>query len=146
MTRAAEADDRFTGAVLDRLLPIRKTVQGFEGTQLLTGFTGAPVNYVCGGDVEATIQHHHAGPSGGTLVYVGSAGTGEFYSCSFSVSAGAINNVTFTANTGCTTGVTGPASASYSKDFVDAVLAADAEKPEAEFDNVVDLLAWLDRD
>jgi hypothetical protein len=34
----------------------------------------------------------------------------------------------------------------YNPDFVASVLAADAAKPEASFDNVVDLLDWLDRD
>lgn len=34
----------------------------------------------------------------------------------------------------------------YDPDFVAIILAADAAEPEASFDNVVDMLDWLDRD
>jgi hypothetical protein len=34
----------------------------------------------------------------------------------------------------------------YDPDFVASLLAADAVEPEASFNNVVDLLDWLDRD
>jgi hypothetical protein len=34
----------------------------------------------------------------------------------------------------------------YDQDFVKSVLAADAAKPEASFNNVVDMLDWLNRD
>jgi hypothetical protein len=34
----------------------------------------------------------------------------------------------------------------YNSDFVAELLAADAAEPEATFDNVVDMLGWLNRD
>jgi hypothetical protein len=34
----------------------------------------------------------------------------------------------------------------YSAEFVASILQADAAKPEAKFDNVVDMLDWLNRD
>jgi hypothetical protein len=34
----------------------------------------------------------------------------------------------------------------YDPDFVASVLKADASEPEASFDNVVDMLDWLNRD
>ncbi|MGV7219697.1 hypothetical protein [Bradyrhizobium sp. UFLA05-112] len=34
----------------------------------------------------------------------------------------------------------------YDSDFVADILAADAAEPEASFDNVVDMLEWLNRD
>jgi hypothetical protein len=36
--------------------------------------------------------------------------------------------------------------ANYNADFVAELLAADAAEPEATFDNVVDMLDWLNRD
>lgn len=37
-------------------------------------------------------------------------------------------------------------SAHYDSSFISSVLAADKAAPEARFDNVVDMLDWLDRD
>jgi hypothetical protein len=36
--------------------------------------------------------------------------------------------------------------ADYNADLVASILAADADEPDASFDNVVDLLDWLNRD
>jgi hypothetical protein len=88
----------------DALFPVRTTIPGFAGTQLLTAFTG--------GSVDA--------PIGRTLV----ANT-----------AGGVSRVTIVAPID-----------EYNPAFVESILAADAAEPEASFDNVIDLLEWLDRD
>jgi hypothetical protein len=100
-------------SALHKLFPITRTVPGFEGTRLLTAFSGNTYSvplYATGATVPG-------------------------YTLSTNAEAGVSVGGTFYAGIG-----------DYDPDFVASVLAADAAEPEASFNNVVDLLDWLDRD
>jgi hypothetical protein len=56
---------------------------------------------------------------------------------------GSYSNATIGVSFGCTY-VAG--AVDYDPDFVASILKADAAEPEASFDNVVDMLDWLNRD
>jgi hypothetical protein len=104
-TKSAERAARNSPPVpnIDALFPVRTTIPGFVGTQLLTAFTGSYTSLPIGSSLTANTL----GVLLGTIV----ATVDE-----------------------------------YDPDFVASILAADAAEPEASFDNVVDLLEWLDRD
>jgi hypothetical protein len=54
-----------------------------------------------------------------------------------------VSNATTNVSFGCTSYA---GAFQYDPEFVDEILAADAAEPEASFNNVVDMLDWLNRD
>lgn len=100
--------------------PVRRTVPGFEGTQIITAFTS------CNLDAEVV------------------------RSCTGTTA----DSTNFTVNFWTYTGVSipivkvalWPTTPEYDQQFANTILAADAAAPEGSFDNVIDLMDWLDRD
>jgi hypothetical protein len=101
------------------VVPVTRSVPGFGGTQFLTAFSGTG-EYVSG---STGGYSRNAFVSGST--------------CSFTLST-----ATAGISIGCTLHAGAP---EYNLDFVSEVLAADAAEHEASFDNVVDMLDWLNR-
>jgi hypothetical protein len=79
--------------------------------------------------------------SGSDPYFVGGVGTPALHGYGYSLTTGTVANVaSVSVITYATTGEV------YDPDFVARVLAADAAPIAATFDNVVDLLDWLERD
>jgi hypothetical protein len=106
--RFADREERRTPRPV--LLPVRRTVPGFSGTQVLTAISDNI--YVVG---------------------VGSNGSVNY----------TLSNAVANVSLGC---IFLAGASEYNPDFVAEVLSADAARPEAEFDNVVDMLDWLNRE
>jgi hypothetical protein len=82
---------------------------------------------------------------GGTRLLT--AFSGDTYAAPLYLSAG----IGYTLSTNAASGVSVSGTfytgiIDYDPDFVASILAADASEPEASFDNVVDLLDWLNRE
>jgi hypothetical protein len=90
--------------LVSRVVPITKTVSGFEGARIFTTLSGS-FNLA---EVYALSSNATSDVSLGGVYYAGASG--------------------------------------YDPDFVTSILKADADAPEASFDNVVDMLDWLNRD
>lgn len=104
-------------AALPVLFPVRKTVPGFLGTQLLTAFSDNTF-------VVLSLETESR-PKWGSYT---------------------LSNALANVSVGCTFFAGAGEYGEYGADFVAEVLAADAAKPEAAFDNVVDMLGWLNRE
>jgi phosphoglycolate phosphatase-like HAD superfamily hydrolase len=112
-TRTADREERI---IREAFAPVRTTIAGFAGTQLLTAFSSE--NY----DPQ------------GISTFTGATGPAGYL------------NVIASTRTGMSVDLVYTQVSSYRPEFVDAILAADKAKPEAKFDNVVDMLDWLSRE
>jgi hypothetical protein len=88
-----------------RVVPVTKTISGFEGARIVTALSGGLSGLMEG---SAWSSNGMIGASLGAVYYAGAS--------------------------------------DYDPDFVTSILQADAAAPEASFDNVVDMLDWLNRD
>jgi hypothetical protein len=109
------AEREETTRVQQKAFPITTTVPGYEGTRILTAFSGNTITaslYMMSFFAEYA-NHAVMANAGGGVSWGG----------------------TFYAGTD-----------QYDPDFVASILAADKAEPEARFNNVVDMLDWLNRE